>query len=340
MNKKDYIKAVDNITAPQELLDKIEALVPPKKKKIPVWKTVAAVAACFVAVVIAFSGIFGGLSNGKLGNITAQNGSYGNVSFESPDRGTYDKLFSTSDKTVYNQLSDTMNGTSSSVTTDRKIVKTAALHIKTNDYESFMTGIKQKIEQYNGYVVQSQEYNYDNKSNRNANMKVKIPADKLESFIEELSSMGTVTSKTIGSDDITNSYIDVESRIKALETEQEALLGLMEKAESLADVISLQDRLSDVRADLEALKAQKQSYDEMVAYSEIDIDIREVERVVEGDDTFFGEAKEKLMNNIYNLCDFFRTLAVNLIAALPYIAIIGTAAAIVIVVIVRKVRKR
>jgi len=340
MNKKDYIKAVDNITAPQELLDRIEALVPPKKKKKPVWKTVTAVAACFVAVVIAFSGIFGGLSNGKLGNITAQNGSYGNVSFESPERGTYDKLFSTSDKTVYNQLSDTMNGTSSSVTTDRKIVKTAALHIKTNDYESFMTGIKQKIEQYNGYVVQSQEYNYDNKTDRNANMKVKIPADKLESFIEELASMGTVTSKTIGSDDITNSYIDVESRIKALETEQEALLGLMEKAESLADVISLQDRLSDVRADLEALKAQKQSYDEMVAYSEVSVDIREVERVVEGDDTFFGEAKEKLMNNIYDLADSLRELAINLIASLPYIAIIGVAAAVVIVVIVRKVRKR
>ena len=131
-----------------------------------------------------------------------------------------------------------------------------------------------------------------------ANSILTIPADKLEGFIEELSAMGTLTSKTIGSDDITNSYIDVESRIKALETEQEALLGILEKAENLSDVISLQDRLSVVRADLEALKALKQSYDEMVAYSEIAIDIREVERVVESDDTFFGEAKEKLMKTI------------------------------------------
>ena len=94
-----------------------------------------------------------------------------------------------------------------------------------------------------------------------------------------------------------------------------------------------------MRADLEALKALKQSYDEMVAYSEIAIDIREVERVVESDNTFFGEAKEKLMNNIYDLADFMRELAINLIAALPYIAIIGVAVAVV-VIIVRKVRKR
>lgn len=327
MNKKEYIKAVDNITASQELLDSIEALALPAKKKKPVWKTVSALAACFVAVVIAFSGIVGVFSSDKLGNITAEYGSY---DAEVPIRGQNGNIL----------FSDTIKDTSASVTTDRKIVKTATLSIKTNDYEVFMSGIKQKIEQYNGYVEKSQEYNYDNKTNRNANMNIKIPADKLESFIDELSVMGTLTSKTIGSDDITNSYIDVESRIKALETEQEALLGILEKAENLSDVIELQDRLSDVRADLEALKSQKQSYDEMVAYSEIAIDIREVERVVESDNTFFGEAKEKLMNNIYDLADFLRELAINLIAALPYIAIIGVAAAVAVIVIVKKVRKR
>lgn len=327
MNKKEYIKAVDNITAPQELLDSIEALSLPTKKKRSVWKTVSALAACFVAVVIAFSGIFGGFSVDKLGNITAEDGSY---DAEEPLRGQNGNIL----------FSDTIKDTSVSVTTDRKIVKTAVLSIKTNDYDAFITGIKQKIEQYKGYVEKSQEYNYDNKTNRNASMTVKIPADKLEGFIEELSAMGTLTSKTIGSDDITNSYIDVESRIKALETEQEALLGILEKAENLSDIISLQDRLSVVRADLEALKAQKQSYDEMVAYSEVSVDIREVERVVESDNTFFGEAKEKLMNNIYDLADSLRELAINLIASLPYIAIIGVAAAVLVVVIVRKVRKR
>ena len=59
MNKKEYIKAVDNITAPQELVDRIAALEQPAKKKAPLCKTVTAVAACFVAVIIAFSGIVG-----------------------------------------------------------------------------------------------------------------------------------------------------------------------------------------------------------------------------------------------------------------------------------------
>ena len=327
MNKKEYIKAVDNITAPQELVDRIEALEQPAKKKTPLWKTVTAVAACFVAVIIAFSGIVGGSLKAESENMLMENGNRNDFLADSYGSGMDDVSESVT------------SGSATGEKTNRKIVKTATLSIKTKNYETFMNGVKQKIEQYGGYIEQSQEYNYDNASNRNANMNVKVPADKLEKFIDELAAIGTITSKTIASNDITDSYIDVESRIKALETEEETLLGLLKKAESLTDVIELQKRLSTVRADLERIKAQKQSYDGMVAYSGVTLDINEVERVVEGDDTFFGEVKEKLMNNLYDLGDFFREFAINFIAALPYIAILGVVA-VVVIVIVKKVRKR
>ena len=327
MNKNEYIKAVNSITTPKSLIDKIEALETVEKKKKSVFKTVTAVAACFIAVMIAFSGIVGGTLMASEGDMAYNNLStstaYG-VTAAAPPSVSVDASTS---------------NTGYAVVTDRKIVKNAALSIKTKSYDTLLADVKQKIEQYGGYIEQSQEYNYDNASNRNANMNVKVPADKLEKFIDELAAIGTITSKTIASNDITDSYIDVESRIKALETEEETLLGLLKKAESLTDVIELQKRLSTVRADLERIKAQKQSYDGMVAYSGVTLDINEVERVVEGDDTFFGEVKEKLMNNLYDLGDFFREFAINFIAALPYIAILGVVA-VVVIVIVKKVRKR
>ena len=84
MNKKEYIKAVDNITAPDTLLEKIEALDAPSKKKMPVWKTVTAVAACFVAVIIAFSGIVGGsLKAGDEGIYVEENGFSSGILFHS-----------------------------------------------------------------------------------------------------------------------------------------------------------------------------------------------------------------------------------------------------------------
>ena len=190
--------------------------------------------------------------------------------------------------------------------------------------------IKEKIQVALGYGDLSENAEYDEARNDQG---------KLEAFIEELSQIGTITSKSISSEDITDSYIDVESRIKALEIEENTLLGLLKKAESLKDVIEIQDRLSEVRTDLESMKSKKQSYDGMVAYSGVSLNINEVERVVEGGDTFFGQIKEKLLRNLYCLADFFRTLAINLIASLPYIAVVGVAFVIVIVVL-RKIRKR
>lgn len=326
MNKKEYIKAVDKITAPGELLDRIEALNVPAKKKMPVWKTVTVVAACFVAVIIGFSGILGGSLKAGSDMIEEENGHFTGLSDSVADM----------EEKPSDSFTEYSNTTA---TSNRKIVKNAILSIRTKNYDTFMNGVKQKIELYEGYIVKSQEYNYDNSSNRNADMEVKIPAEKLEEFIEELAAIGTVTSKIIESTDITDSYIDVESRINALETEEEALLGLLQKAESLKDVIDLQERLSMVRSDLEGMKVQKKSYDGMVAYSGVTLDISEVERVVEGNDTFFGHVKEKLMNNLYDIADFFIDFSINLIAALPYIAIIGVVAAVVII-IVKKIRKR
>ncbi len=333
MNKKDYISAVDKITAPEALLDKIESLDPPAKKKAPVWKTVTAVAACFVAVIFLFSGIMGSTLKAESedgADMFADNGSYRNETYTDEMAGAI------TEDSVHLQSS---TGTTSKPTDNRKIVKKANISIRTKEYDIFMTALSQKIEQYGGYVEASEEYNYSTNSNRNANMRVKVPAESLDKFIEELSVIGTVTSKSVTSSDITDSYINVESQIKALETEEKTLLGILEKAQSLTDVIELQQRLSQVRADLDSLKTQKQQYDGMVSFSGITLDINEVDRVVEGDDTFFGEIKEKLMNNLYDLGDFFRELAINLIAALPYIAIIGVVAVIVIV-IVKKVRRK
>lgn len=328
MNKNDYIRAVDGITAPEALVDKIKKLEKPQKKKPSVIKTVTAAAACFVAVLLVFSGIMGSTLKASESD-SAYNNYYGTVTQNSAAMAPG----------ALEDSADMLTDISATVTTDRKIVKTASLSIKTRDYDALMADILQKLEKYGGYVEQSQEYNYDYANGRNASMNVKIPADKLEIFIEELSLTATVISKSISSEDITDSYIDVESRINALETEEKTLLGILEKAESLADVIELQGRISEVRAELESMKAKKLSYDGMVAYSGVSIDISEVERVVEGDDTFFGEVKERLLNNLYDLSDFLRELAIGFISSLPYLAL-AAIGGVIVIVIIKKIRKR
>ena len=89
----------------------------------------------------------------------------------------------------------------------------------------------------------------------------RIPADRLDRFVETVESAGNVTSKQEQVTDVTLQYSDTESRKKSLEIEQERLWALLEKAESLDAVVALEARLSEIRYELESYTSQLRPYD-------------------------------------------------------------------------------
>ena len=147
-----------------------------------------------------------------------------------------------------------------------------------------------------------------------------------------------MTSKNESVEDITLQYVDVESHKKALETEQERLLELLEKAESMEDIITIESRLSEVRYELQSYESRLRTYDNKVNYSTVSIDICEVERVSRTPEkkTFFGEIKERLSDNFYDIGQGIRSFAIWFISSLPYL-VIWVAVIFIIVKLVRKI---
>ena len=77
-------------------------------------------------------------------------------------------------------------------------------------------------------------------------------------------------------EDITGSYFDTQARLNALEQEEKRLLELLEKAETLDEIIQLEDRISNVRYEIESLTSQMKIYDKEVAYSTVSIFLEDV----------------------------------------------------------------
>ena len=73
-------------------------------------------------------------------------------------------------------------------------------------------------------------------------------------------------------------YVDAQSRLKALRTEQEALLALLEKATSLSDILTLQEKLTGVRGDIESYETKLRTMETLVAYSTVTLRLSEVEK--------------------------------------------------------------
>ena len=115
------------------------------------------------------------------------------------------------------------------------------------------------------------------RSDRNANLTVRIPKDKLDEFVSHVENESNVTSSNETSDDVTLSYVATQSQMTALQKEEERLLALIDKAANLTELLELEKRLTEVRTELENVTSQLLLYDNLVDYGTVDISISEVQ---------------------------------------------------------------
>lgn len=232
------------------------------------------------------------------------------------------------------------SGIDSVAPTAQKLIKTVSMNMETKEFDSLLESIRSKAEELGGYIessdISGSSY-YSMYESRRGWMTIRIPSDKLDGFVTVVSELGNVTGKSESIEDITLEYVDVESHKKALETEQTRLLELLEQAESMEDILTIESRLSQVRYELQAYGSKLRIFDNQVSYSTVDIDIREVERVMPVVEklTFFEEISYRLTDNFYDIGQGLRSFAIWFISSLPYLVIW----ALVIVLLVRLVRK-
>lgn len=229
----------------------------------------------------------------------------------------------------------------------QKLIKTVNMSLETKEFDALLENIRQKVEDIGGYIEYSDisgssYYSVNVNSNRNAWLTLRIPADKLDGFVTVVSELGNVTNKNESVEDITLRYVDVESHKKALETEQSRLLELLEKAESMEDIIAIESRLSEVRYELQSYESTLRTYDNQVSYSTVALNIYEVERITEvpEEESFFDEVRYRLSDNLYSIGRDLRSFAIWLLSSLPYLLFWAAAIVVVYLIIRRIVRKK
>ncbi|MDE6625095.1 MAG: DUF4349 domain-containing protein [Lachnospiraceae bacterium] len=219
---------------------------------------------------------------------------------------------------------------------NKKIIKRYNYRYETEHFDEAYAFLKNRIEEYSGYISSSST---SGTSYRTLYLTARIPADVSDAFVEQLGSLGTILSQSESADDVTLQYTDTESRIKALKTEQERLNDLLERADSLETIIALEDRLTEVRYELENYQSQKNLYDDLISYSTVDITLSEVSHTIEVEDSFLARISAGLHTTCWDIRDGFTDFVVWLIVELPYLVIWGIII-FVIIKIIGAVRRR
>lgn len=227
--------------------------------------------------------------------------------------------------------------------TGRKLIKRVSLDMETLEFDTFMNDLNQTISQFNGYIEDSNIYygTYDYHKSRNASITVRIPAASLDSFVNNIGNKANITNKYESAEDITLSYLDTDSRKKALEIQQERLLELLEKAETMEDIIALESRLSEVTYDLEMAQSTINNYDNLVSYSTVSINLSEITRVTDPEDETAGaRIKAGLNNTLYDMRESSIEFTIWFVTNLPYILLIAVIACLVILTIKKRRQHR
>lgn len=225
----------------------------------------------------------------------------------------------------------------------RKIIQNLELSLQTKEFLSLMEKLEKEIADLGGYVEESSTNGLDPDSYRyrSAHLVVRIPVEKSGSFDAFLSENSVVTSRRITTEDVTLQYVDMESRVKALNLEKEALEEILKKAESVEDIIKVRTQLTNVIHEIESYQSKLRTFDNLVDYCTVNIYVNEVERtaVVEKQ-SIWQKIGTNLVTGFENVGKAMVAIFVFLISAIPYFLPFAVIIALIIILIKVQTKKK
>ena len=233
---------------------------------------------------------------------------------------------------------------------NRKIVYTGNISLQTLEYDKSAQSIHDKINKYGGFVENEDTFNEDpywyyknrtgaaaNRTKRNLNITARIPAEKFNAFMKDLEEDGQVINTSVNARNISVQYATHDASRKALEIEQGRLLEMMEKAETVEEMIAVEERLTEVERELNDEKTQLSAMDRDVGFSTIYISLQEVfeysETVVE---VSYGEQLKRAFGRACEgFVTFWKDLILFIVETFPFLIMLG----VIITVIVKLIRR-
>ena len=218
------------------------------------------------------------------------------------------------------------------------------MDVETESFDALLASAQSQAEELGGYIesssISNSSYASSTSAARSARLTARIPSEKLDGYLAGISKQSNVTRKSESTEDVTLQYVDLQSHKKALLAEQESLLSMMEQAESIEDIIAINEQLTDVRYQIESMESQLRSYDNRVDYSTVYLYIDEVEvyTPVE-EETVWERISTGFVDSLKNIGEGLKEAAIWFVIHIPYLVIWAIVIAIIILIL-KKIKKR
>jgi hypothetical protein len=164
------------------------------------------------------------------------------------------------------------SGAANYASVEHLIIRDASLSLVVPDTEAAIVEINDLVDELGGYVVESSVYQYQ--EGMQASVMIRIPAESLDTALEQIRDLATeVRHENISGRDVTEEYVDLQSRLRYLEATEARLLEFLEEAEDTEAALAVYEQLQRIQADIEHVKGRTQYLEQSAAMATVNLDI-------------------------------------------------------------------
>lgn len=219
------------------------------------------------------------------------------------------------------------------VTDERKVIHQAQLELKVKNLEKAQMKIENKVDEYDGYVVESNVYREDEELVEGT-ITVRVPEARFQDFLADSEGEASeVVGRNVTGQDVTEQYVDLKARLKSKRAVEERLLAFMQDAKKTEDLLKISSDLAVVQEEIEQLTGQMKYLENQTSYSTVTITFIQDRIVVPGIDNkelnTWERTKKQLATSANLLLKAGSGIIVFIIGNLPILIILGGAVAVV-----------
>ena len=249
-----------------------------------------------------------------------------------------DNGFSSTESAVTEDAAGNISGgtNASAIRQDAKLILRADVYAEAQDYPAADAAIEQMTAVAGGYIENVEKSGSE--GYRSSTYTLRIPQEKFETFLETIGNTCHILSQSRSAEDIGQAYYDTETRLKTLQTKQERLLALLEKADKMEDIIQLENSLSDTQYQIDSLSGTLQNYDRLVGFATITLSLSEVRDLtaVQKGNSFSSRLVKQLSAGTRGLVNTVQSLILVLCYLWPLTLLVLAA----LIIVLRRLIKR
>jgi uncharacterized protein DUF4349 len=203
----------------------------------------------------------------------------------------------------------------------RKIVHTANISLAVEDFGPIPERVAALATQFNGYVARS-NVTGSPRQPRRGTWTIRVPADRFQELLVVARELGEPRSIASDSQDVSEEYYDVQSRISNKKNTETRLLVLLKEATgNLEQVLAVEEKLDRVREEIERMEGRVRVLDDLTAMTTVNLTVDEIKDFAPKESATYGTRIHRAFGtSVNNLCQTAQDLSVAVVYLLPWLA--------------------